>query len=108
MQHLLSLPNASWKHRLFATCMLLLAAFVAFQGWQWLHYDFFVAKLFGGLFLLVAARLSMSMLLIVLLGRIPRSFARVSNTGLYNETFSDTHARIIHEREEERKRTREV
>ena len=106
MLNLLALPRASWKVRLLFT--ILAAVFICLIVQQWPHRqdDLAIARWMAWLFIVIGVFNLPRILVVVVLGRLPKVYARMS--GSLNKTLPQIHADIAREQQEQRERSREL
>ena len=100
MFNLLSLPRASWKVRLVFAVLLAVVINVTVQQWPLRHDDLAIARWIAWFFIVSGVFYFPSMLVVVISGRLPKMYARMS--GKWNKTLPQIHADIAREQQEQR------
>ncbi len=106
MFNLLSLPRASWKVRLVFAVLSAVVINVTVQQWSHRHDDLAIARWIAWFFIVSGVFYLPSMLVVVIFGRLPKSYARMS--GKWNKTLPQIHADIAREQQEQRERSRQL
>src|SRR5690348_7306143 len=99
----LSLQRATWKHRLFAVLFAALLLFNLKTEWKDLHDDLLVARWIAWFMVAGVVIVMPGILLVLLGGRVPRSFAR---PGSLRKTLPQIHADIQRELEPRERNSR--
>ena len=100
--------RATSRQRLAAGAFALVWVSMGWDGWGQLHDDSRVSQGIGWFLFAIAVAYAPAFLYTLLTGRLTRSTRNMLTWAFYNETFSQTRARIAREHEEVRKRTREM
>jgi hypothetical protein len=101
-----SLPRASWKTRLAFVLLSVMVISVMVQQWPHRHDDLAIARWIAWFFIASGVFYLPRMLVIVVFGRLPKIYARMS--GRWNKTLPQIHADIAREQQEQRERSREL
>jgi hypothetical protein len=100
----LSLQHANWKHRLWAALFLGAMLFNLGNGWSNLHSDLAIARWIAWSMVLGVVLFAPGCLLVLLAGRVPRSFARIP--GSLKKTLPEINAEIRRGHEERERNSR--
>lgn len=101
----LSLSRATWKDRIFAAAFAALLLFDLKSEWAALHDDLAIARWIAWSMVAGVVIFMPGILVVLLGGRVPRSFARLP--GSLRKTLPQIHADIRHEREHRERHSRE-
>jgi hypothetical protein len=106
MFNLLSLPRAPWKVRLVFALLSAVVIGVALQQWPHRHDDLAIARWIAWFFIVNGVFYLPRMLVIVMFGRLPKLYARMS--GRWNKTLPQIHADMACEQQGQRERSRQL
>ena len=104
MFNVFSLPRTSWKVRLVFAVLATVLISTIVQQWPHHHDDLAIARWMAWFTVIGSAYCLPRMLVVVLFGRLPKVYARMSKS--WHKTLPQVHADIAQEQQEQRDRSR--